>query len=566
MTPAILLLLVLQPAGDTEAQVGGQAVRMADYVPCAVTSLYVVTRLRGLNVRFAEVANLVGPADADETHSFAQIVEAARRLGIEAIPLKVGPRELANLPTPAIVQVNKPKDDQAIPHLQVFLGSDARGVRLLDPPYPAHVIPLARFRQTWTGHILVFPHDNDEAFAIRTMVWDRLAARVAWYSWCGLGVALVVSVTGAWKVLGRRGACAIWSTGRHWLYGAISLGAASGLVWAGVVWITDRARHQPARCDVTPDIRELGNLSPGRHDVQVPISNPGRNALHVTRVLSSCTCAAVKAPSVVRPGQTEDIVVTLDVDPGPKTAQLRIESDDPVGAKSVTLNWHGNGQPRLLPPWVAATGAPVDRVFVQSVKLIFPGGRTAELPRFLRVESESPLIEVSVSQPNPTAYRLTYGSRLVMEQGEQTIEVKARPITAGGRLTASPTLHYLYGGKELKITLPVDLTFYGGDLTPDVSSVAFSAATDDQLIGQNRTIRVRRRHPDGKIDVRNVPEWLSVQLQSDNPNNVALRLMVTGRPASGTHVHNLVLTAVETRDDVSLDVRVFTPERKAHEN
>lgn len=98
--------------------------------------------LRGLNVRFAEVANLVGPADADETHSFAQIVEAARRLGIEAIPLKVGPRELANLPTPAIVQVNKPKDDQAIPHLQVFLGSDARGVRLLDPPYPAHVIPL----------------------------------------------------------------------------------------------------------------------------------------------------------------------------------------------------------------------------------------------------------------------------------------------------------------------------------------------------------------------------------------------------------------------------------------
>lgn len=35
MTPAILLLLVLQPAGDTEAQVGGQAVRMADYVPCA---------------------------------------------------------------------------------------------------------------------------------------------------------------------------------------------------------------------------------------------------------------------------------------------------------------------------------------------------------------------------------------------------------------------------------------------------------------------------------------------------------------------------------------------------
>jgi ABC-type bacteriocin/lantibiotic exporter with double-glycine peptidase domain len=137
-----------------------EQIHLEDYVPCGITSLYLVSRLNDIPATYDEITALVGPVSQDGTHSFADLSKAAEQLGLHPVGLRANRSVLGSLPLPAILHVRDLRGPKEKPHLVVLLRVESDGVVLLDPPTPAYFLADKEFNPVWTGSILVFARNE----------------------------------------------------------------------------------------------------------------------------------------------------------------------------------------------------------------------------------------------------------------------------------------------------------------------------------------------------------------------------------------------------------------------
>src|SRR5207253_8673334 len=104
--PVIVLMALTLVAGAEIGPASDAAVMLDDYSPCGITSLFLVCKIRQVDVEWNALKELVGPAEVDQTHSFEDISRAAAALGMHPVGLQVSRASLNGLPMPAIVQVH----------------------------------------------------------------------------------------------------------------------------------------------------------------------------------------------------------------------------------------------------------------------------------------------------------------------------------------------------------------------------------------------------------------------------------------------------------------------------
>jgi hypothetical protein len=567
MTNVLLttLLAVTLVAGEG-APADKDVVILGDYAPCGIVSLYLIAKIREVPAEWEQVKTLVGPHGPDQTHSFADLSRAATQLGMHPVGLQVRREALKDLPLPAILQVRDSARPDESPHLLVLLRLEADGVTLLDAPYPPYFLPESQFASTWTGNVLVFAHSEGDAGQLRAAAQEPAWMRLALWVWVGAGGVLLICLL-AGSVWLRRAIPSLPGVvrfpPRRW-QAATAVVASVALVGTLSVLYFSRPAGQPTppRCAFDSAVHDLGELAPGATTVRVRITNAGDAPLSITDVRSTCSCAVVTAPELISAREQGVMEVALSVSPGPGKARLTVESNDPEGPKSLVLAWRGTAQPRLAPGWVAATSVPTDRAYQRTLKLIYPGGKSAIAPRLERCECASPRVQTREGKNDPMAVQYGVGGQLVGVSGELELYLTVQPPPAPELFQTQCKLVLDYGPTPTTLEFPVTVDFTGGELTPDVRSVVFSAGSAGALVGQEREVRVARRDR-GEIEVRDLPSWLDGRVVSTTETECVVRLRVAAPPPAKLLVqHTLHLGwPGDSRSQVPLQVSAVALQR-----
>ena len=117
----------------------------------------------------------------------------------------------------------------------------------------------------------------------------------------------------------------------------------------GLGFLLVGTRPTPPRLAFARRFQDLGEFVPGKHDVKITMRNVGGEALEVNKVRSTCSCAIVKKPSAVAPGESATCIVSLGVTPGPRQADMLFYTNDPSGPQRLSLLWHGSADPVFSP-------------------------------------------------------------------------------------------------------------------------------------------------------------------------------------------------------------------------
>jgi hypothetical protein len=565
LTALLLALTFAQPAGGPGPNPGGaDAVLLDDYGPCGLTSLFLVCQIRQVPVEWERLKELVGSPNPDGSHSFEDLARAAAAVGMHPIGLQVDRAVLNELPMPAIVQVRDPRYPER-PHLLVLVRPEPDGVTLLDPPHPAYFLHESRFASTWTGNVLVFARDQGEARRIRTDA--RTNEWLGFVAWGAVAAAILggLALTRRWVAGTCSRLMALVVPRRHRLAKLGFLTAAclavGGLV-TGYLYRRVYAEEYAPRCAFDSPAIELGELTPGAVKYSVTIHNRGGGPLRISRILSTCSCAAVKAPGEIEAGQSGLLEVALNVPPGPRSARLTVESNDPHGPRTVVLSWHGRGDLGMVPSTIRAQAVPVNRPYERTVRVIYPGGKAALAPRVEGCRCDSALVEVRVGNNNPLATRFARSGVLTQAQGEAELHVKVRPPDAPGAFTSKCTLSLKYGDTVRTLTLPISLSFIDQALGPVPPAVTFSAANAEGLKGQTREVHITPGKSGGDLVLRDVPPWLKGEIHRGSDGHAVIRLRVVDIPPGPLARHTLQIAHADgSRSRTSLPVTAFAPQR-----
>jgi hypothetical protein len=552
MSALSLLLLLVQPGFPAdEAAAKEPHVFLEDYAPCGVVSLYLVCRMREIPVTWEKLKELVGQPGPDGSHSFEQLSRAATQLGLHPVILHMNREGLSRIPMPLIAQVHNPYRPDLPPHLLVLLKATADGVILLDAPFSPNFLPDSRFREFWTGNVLVFAPDREYAQSLRTAAHTQTGLYTALWAWGGVGGSLLflaIAASQGRSILSRL------RRSKRLLFASFLLLLLPASVW-GIIKFTAKTRPH---CVFDMPVINLGELAPGEHSVRVSLANPGDEPLHISAIKSSCTCAVVKPPETIGGRQQATIEVKIHVSPGPRGALLEIHSNDPDGPKTVAISWHGTTKPFLVPARIQSLPVPFDRDYERIVHVVYPGGRKALIPQFERFECDSPLVDVRPGRNDPTARKYGRSGLLTDVQGELDLHLRVRTPSKPQLLQTECKFFFKYGKSVVPITFYIHIPFTTGPLAPDAESITFAAARPEELKGQTRLVHVSVR--DGKSDVlvRQVPDWLECKIVSREGNKVLLSLKIKDRPPKPFVSANLHL-AQSSGDPtiVPLPIRVF---------
>ena len=160
-------VLVMTLPGQAPAVAHEGAIQLDDYAPCGLTTLYLVCKIRGNSATWGEVKQAMGQPGPDGELNFAEMAGAAERVGLHPVALEAGRAAFDDLPMPAIVQVHDSRFPDELPHFLVLLRPESDGMWLLDAPFPAYFLPEDRFKQSWTGKIMIFAESQAEADRIK---------------------------------------------------------------------------------------------------------------------------------------------------------------------------------------------------------------------------------------------------------------------------------------------------------------------------------------------------------------------------------------------------------------
>lgn len=537
-----LLAACLLPGTDAASE---SAARLDEYAPCGHVSLFLICSLKDVPVEWPEIQALVGPP-TDGQHSFGVLAEAARKLGLHPVGLQVRRDQLAQLPLPAIVHLRSAYGTPN-PHLAVLVHCTPEGVQVLDPPYPVLFDRWEDFEQSWTGNVLVFPATAEEAARLQA----RFARWHVWRAlfWCltGLGAVLILCwglVTIGWfrrPGQGRTGPGQPPATGTPSLTSrpagstrrALATAIPRLLVLGGVVGVFFFVAS-PRRPHLVLESMHyrLGELAPGERTIHIPLLNAGRAPLVVEDVRTTCTCAVVAKPADVAPGATVEVPVTLYITPGPGGAQLLFRSNDRAGPRTVKLEWHGAAKPLLVPQEINCSAAPLGQPYVRSLRVAFPGGRSALVPTLKSFQCDEPCVEVVAGRADPEAFRVTSAGTPEDVVGELELIVRITPPSSGPFVVKRLCKLVLqYGKVEHVLDLPMHVAFVGG-VIPDTEAVLFTGRSAQDLKGQKRRLGLTLTDPAAQVRVEGCPPWLRCQPGEAAGNSGSLELELVDAPPS----------------------------------
>ncbi len=129
-------------------------VRQLDAMDCGAAALAMVCRYYGRAVSLARIRQLCFTS-TDGT-SLRALCRAATELGLAARPVKASPRNVPQMPLPAIVHWEGN-------HWAVLYDVNDTHVRIADPALGLRKLPRADFERRWSGYTALF--DYTEAFA-----------------------------------------------------------------------------------------------------------------------------------------------------------------------------------------------------------------------------------------------------------------------------------------------------------------------------------------------------------------------------------------------------------------
>ena len=521
---------------------GDDVITPADYASCGQNSFFLICRLLDIPLQWDEAKDLLGPADADGTHSFQDLTQAAKAKGLHPVGLKTDLPRLSDLPMPAIVHVRDPRRNDQPPHLLVLLRCEADRVILLDPPMPAYYLSAEDFKSVWSGNVLLFARDAGEARRLR---WGSLSslARTPLFVAAGAFGLLALGWAGV-RQLRVRSARAV-SLGRAKLSGKlrIILEATGGVVLLAAVSIIVlpgllRPKAKTPQCVLPQPIVELGELDSGEFPTSIPIRNDGNAPLAIKSVSSSCTCvSSIKAPERIEPGSTDTIAAVLKVGRGPQSAVLTIETN--AGEQKAVLWWNGRYRPTLHPVNVEADSAPHGVPFEKTLKVIYPGGANAIPPTLEGFECDTPNVSIRQGENRTMAERIQSAGAAAHVFGELDVHLIIKPPASGATLLANGELIVRQGDQTYRLGVHISVRFLGGPFTPQTTGVVFSAAKRDELAGQERTLSVSAVENAGEIEWTGIPDWLACDVKPQGTQGYQVRFRLLRAP-EGSFSHQTI--------------------------
>jgi rhodanese-related sulfurtransferase len=129
--------------------------RMAVGPYCGILSLYAALKAEGLPVEFASLvdAKYVG---SERGSTLAELEAAARDHGVFAQGLAgLTGASLRTAEHPIILHVRRPGQGTTFNHWVLFLGCEGNTARIVDPPQPVELVPMAELLAHWDGVGLV---------------------------------------------------------------------------------------------------------------------------------------------------------------------------------------------------------------------------------------------------------------------------------------------------------------------------------------------------------------------------------------------------------------------------
>ncbi len=568
--PLRIGLFLMMLVGQGEVGTPESAVVLEDYAPCGLTGLYLVCRIRDVPASWPQVKQAVGPAGAGGELSFAEMATAAETLGLHPVGMEVGRQALNDLPMPAIVQVHDSRFPEELPHFVVLMRPESDGVWLLDAPFPAYFLPEDRFQQSWTRKVLVFADSAEQADRIRRFASRSKLASSAAFVLLGAGILILAYAAIKWLSSSKTANIKIFLATVDYFRNRLAKLPSGRVLWgslillffiAGVASVLfTRKNHSPPQCFFDEQAVELGELETGGKKTSVSLHNKGDEPLQIIAIQSSCSCAIVKHADTVNPHETATIDVDLNVAPGPGGANLTVTSNDPTGPKHVSLRWHGKTQPFLNPRWVAESKARLDQPYERTIRLLYPGGKSALVPHLEGFECDDRSVHIRAGANNPVATKFAVSGLLTKILGELELHLSVKPPATPTALFSVCFLHLKYGEDHLKLRLPILVDFSGGELTPSATVITFSAANQKDLLSQVRTVRITDLLPGTDIRVLDLPSWLSCQIERQVDKGFLLRFKMLNAPPAILIQRTLVISRKESpQAAIVLRLNVLAP-------
>jgi len=161
---------------------------------CGLYCLYTTMRLTGKEIDFSE---LVKPEylGSRKGSSIAELKKAAEDCGLYAIPSgRLTGRELRQCPYQIILHVKSDVTSREYNHYELFLGTENRKARLLDPPEPVRLVPFNELAPRWDGNGLIVSAEPIEL----SSVFGPTRKRLLMYAVAAIAVILALHWAKRW--------------------------------------------------------------------------------------------------------------------------------------------------------------------------------------------------------------------------------------------------------------------------------------------------------------------------------------------------------------------------------
>lgn len=555
--PAFALMIVsLLVTEQPERRV---AVLPEDYGPCGRTSLYLICRLKGVEVTWDRLKEMMGPAPPDGIHSFADLAKVATQLGMHPVGLRLDRQSLGGVPLPAIVHTRAALYSR-LPHMMVLVATTRDGVYVLDAPSATRLLPWPVFQRIWTGNTLVLADNQQAAARLHNRFEPPAPNRTLLSALSALGalaLAVLVFVGIAHRRLvgrapepARDATTAPAGIGPRRRSRALIAGVGLGVAVVGLLTalklggVFDRsARLVLERTEV-----DLGELPPGERSFSLPLRNSGRQTLNISEIRSTCSCVVASEPQAVPPGGIAALQLTLNVDKGPQNAHITILSNDPRGPQTLMLRWLGAAQPILVPARLNIRRAPLNAPFDRAVHIVYPSKRSGVVPQVEKIDCDDPAVQLQVAHYDDEAIRTGLPSPL----GQLALRVRVDPPSRPVVLKTDCKLDVKYGETRYNLKLPLEIEFVG-PIIADASAIVFAAPTAARLVGQKRRLRLSVVERVRSISLNHCPSWLNSRVQRQSPIEATVDLEVTRPPSPISEVETIL---VQGDSDPAAEVRV----------
>lgn len=526
-----VLCAVMFTVVNSNSPTPSRGANWSDYAPCGQVSLFLVAKMHGRDVTWKTARDAVGDLGPDGVNTFAELTHAAHQIGLHPVAVEVRPEHIANLPCPAIVQTVSYHGDPN-PHFSVLVSVLPDGVVLLDAPRAPLYFSAKKFAQIWSGRVLLLFPDAGAAARYQESatpggwreLWLSWAARFAWLAF-GLGV-VTVGVRYAWM----RSTTASDPAGPFRLTFRMRLlilaGTLIGLAALGTAWPTFTAWSPAAQLRFDP-WKDVGVLTPGMHEIEFPVHNPGRLPLRVTKVTTTCQCVTVVPPEPVEPGQSRNLTLQVDPPPGPRTVDLVFHSNDPSGPKRLTVQLAGTTRPVLRPEVLYfdcdGSGRPVE----QDIRVYFAGGPNL-VPELGRADCEGGLVTFTPQPGSPATelYGVAPGVNSLVTYATVRATLAPLELTAPRRVMAHLT--FKLGGSEYDHVVPVYMQPKSA-LEFDQHGIIFQA-NGTGGIDRNRVVKLRNGRAGQQFVIRQTPDWCRCAIETDAEGNPSLRIELRDPP------------------------------------